>query len=264
MFSFPLLFFFVLGAIVGSFLNVLTLRYGTGRSLSGRSRCSSCERKLVWYELIPIFSFFVLRGRCQTCSSHISWQYPLVEGLTALVFLFTALTLHSGTLHSLLMTLYFSLIFSVLIAIAVYDIHHKIIPDAFVFSFVTLAFILAIFRFIYEEANQALYLNLLAGPFLFLPFFLIWIFSSGRLMGLGDGKFALGIGWLLGMSLGASAIIVGFWLGAFVGLGLVLFGRLNRYLSSLTMKSEIPFAPFLIAGTLIVFFSGINLFALQW
>src|SRR3989339_756059 len=78
-----------IGATVGSFLNVVALRYGTGQSpLAGRSLCPACHRKLSVIDLVPVFSFIFLRGKCRTCRAKISWQYPLVEILTAIIFLF--------------------------------------------------------------------------------------------------------------------------------------------------------------------------------
>ena len=255
------IFFFVLGAIIGSFINVLVLRYGTGFSILGRSHCFSCNRQLRFYELVPVVSFFALSGRCRTCRSRIAFHYPLVELTTAILFFLAAFRVYTGSVESLLHTLFVSGLFSILMAIAFYDVRHKIIPDGLVYAFILASLCVALARFVLYESHSGFYANLLAGPFLFIPFFLLWFFSSGRLMGLGDGKLTLGIGWLLGLSLGASAIIIGVWVGAFVGLILVLVSRLNRTDITLTMKSEIPFAPFLIAGTIIVFFSGLNLFS---
>ena len=78
--------FFGFGIIIGSFLNVIILRYNTHKTFGGRSACMSCTKKLHWYELIPIFSFVGLKGRCQTCKTKISWQYPLVELATGVMF----------------------------------------------------------------------------------------------------------------------------------------------------------------------------------
>jgi prepilin signal peptidase PulO-like enzyme (type II secretory pathway) len=114
--------------------------------------------------------------------------------------------------------------------------------------------------------------DILAGVIFFVPFYLLWRFSHGRWIGLGDGKLAIGIGTFLGLSLGFAAIIIGFWAGAIFGLlyiGLqrvscsAWFSRTRLGLffmkNSLTMKSELPFAPFLILGVLIVFFTGFDL-----
>jgi prepilin signal peptidase PulO-like enzyme (type II secretory pathway) len=78
--------FFVFGSIIGSFLNVLILRFNTGATFGGRSKCFSCGRELRWYDLVPILSFLFLRGRCRFCKSKISLQYPTVELITGLIF----------------------------------------------------------------------------------------------------------------------------------------------------------------------------------
>ena len=82
---FLVLAFGILGLCVGSFLNVIILRRGK-RSLSWRSECMSCAKTLAWYDLIPIASWVILRGRCRACGSSISIQYPLVEAATAILF----------------------------------------------------------------------------------------------------------------------------------------------------------------------------------
>ena len=251
-----LIFAGIFGAISGSFLNVLILRFGK-RSILGRSLCSSCARKLTWYELIPIFSFFALGGHCRTCRSLISIQYPIVESLTAFVFVLIGIV----TYPNLLSFLFFAGVFSILIAIAVYDLFHKVVPDPFVFTFIVLTLLFALFSFFVYEIHIGFYLNLLAGPILFLPFLMLWYFSKGRLMGLGDGKLALGIGWLLGLPLGLSAITLGFWSGALISLLLLFFFRLSNTSKRLTMKSEVPFAPFLIAATFLVFITNLNIFS---
>lgn len=168
------------------------------------------------------------------------------------------------TVHCLLSAAYYCTVFSVLMIIALYDLRHKIIPDGLVFTFAILALGRLLFlASIGELARSSLLWNVLAGPMLFLPFFLIWFFSRGAWMGFGDAKLSLGIGWLLGPFYGFSALVLAFWTGTIVSVSLVLAVRLIRYVcpgtglfskaKHLTMKSEIPFAPFLIFSTLVVF-----------
>lgn len=123
------IFHFIFGTIVGSFLNVVVLRYNSSFSIYGRSGCPSCGKTLTWFELIPILSFFLQMGRCRVCGSRISLQYPLVEALTGVLFLFIFL---KGLPAAF--TFYMFVISSLLVAILVYDIRHKIIPDGLVYT----------------------------------------------------------------------------------------------------------------------------------
>ena len=239
-------FVFVLGAVVGSFLNVVILRLNTGQSIvSGRSKCFSCAKKLRWYELLPVISFIFLRGKCSACKTKISWQYSLVETITGIIFVL--LFQQSQNIFSFG---FFILTFSFLIIIAVYDYRHQIIPNLFVWIFNGLAFI-GLFRtsdFGFRIFNWN---NLLSGFILFAFFALLWGVSKGRWMGFGDAKLALGIGWLLGMTKGIAAITLAFWIGAIAG---VLLIYLNK--SKYGLKSSIAFGPFMVLGTAISFFWG--------
>jgi len=94
-----LFFIFALGAVIGSFLNVVIFRFNTSRSLSGRSACLYCGKELRWYELIPIVSFLLLRGRCASCKSRLSIQYPLVEFITAVIFVLVFYKILSSLYH---------------------------------------------------------------------------------------------------------------------------------------------------------------------
>jgi prepilin signal peptidase PulO-like enzyme (type II secretory pathway) len=262
-----LVFIFIFGAIIGSFLNVVALRYNTGMTIEGRSVCFSCGKTLRWYELIPVLSYVMLRGKCSACRSGISLQYPLVELLTGT--LFVLLYAQNNPLY------YFTLmclITAVLVVIVVYDIRHTIIPDGLVYSFIALSFIklLSDNNFLGLFTSERIW-ELLAGPILFLPFFLLWFFSRGRWMGFGDAKLAWGIGWMLGLIPGISSLIFSFWIGALVGILMLLLKRISSSLSvhnrglflrfkNLTIKSEIPFAPFLILGVYIVFLGHVLVF----
>lgn len=256
-------FYFFLGTIIGSFLNVVSLRYGSGKSILGRSECLSCGRELKWFELIPVLSFIFQLGKCRNCKSKISWQYPLVELFTGIVFLgiflkFSEL-LSVSILNLTAITLYLAVIFSILIVIFVYDIKHKIIPDGLSYAFAGLAFAGMFFDFSSLQLMTPTLLHLLAGPIFFLSFFCLWFFSRGKWIGLGDGKLSLGIGWFLGFSLGATSITLSFWAGALFGIALITISALNLRAKQITMKSEIPFGPFLILGLMLVFFLNINI-----
>ena len=249
---------------------MVILRYNTGVSFfSGRSFCPSCGKKLSWYELVPIVSFFVLRRKCAGCGSKISWQYPLVELATGLLFLSTLYALRSTLffdIYYLLSTIYYLLIWSILIVISVYDLRHKIIPDLLVFLFAGLSLAYLVVSTGWGNILHApYYWDFLAGPLFALPFAALWFFSQGKWMGVGDAKLALGIGWFLGLIKGGSAIILGFWMGAIVGLTLIGISKLSiakHPHSNYGLKSEIPFGPFLILGTIIAFFFNINVFDL--
>ncbi len=272
---------FVLGSIIGSFLNVVIFRYNTGANLRGRSKCLSCGKQIKWYDLVPVWSYFVLRGKCRFCRSRFSVEYTLVELATGLLFsgvfwkFFIAVSpqvLDFGILLSFVLSL---VIMSILVVIFVYDFKHKIIPDQFILIFCLLS-LLNLFYYPSLNFSPFLLLNsyffilpLLAGPAVALPLFLIWFFSKGRAMGFGDPKLALGIGWFLGMRAGFSALILSFWFGAFVGLSLIGYSKLIAKFPALnflklrskklTMKSEVPFGPFLILGLLAVYFFGVDI-----
>jgi len=138
--------------------------------------------------------------------------------------------------------------------ITIYDLRHKIIPDVLSYSAVILAIVYRL-----SLGNLSLF-DWLAGPILFIFFFLIWFISRGRAMGLGDGKLALSVGLILGFAQGLSALTLAFWIGAAVSLGVMLYFRLFRGVKKLTMKSEIPFAPFIILGAWISLIYQLDLF----
>ena len=250
---------FCFGAIIGSFLNVVALRYNTGRTLEGRSSCFSCGHTLGVLDLIPIFSFFLSSGRCRYCGSTFSWQYPLGEGITGLLFL-GVFFLHVPLSESVLLLLALSL----LMVIGIYDLRHKIIPDGLAYAFIGLSGIFLIADFHALSLHVPGIWDVLAGPLLFAPFFTLWFVSKGRWIGLGDGKLSFGIGWMLGLSGGIAAVLMAFWIGAAVSLLVLLAqSRLFQRRARLTIKSEIPFAPFLIIGFLIALFFDVTFVSLS-
>jgi leader peptidase (prepilin peptidase)/N-methyltransferase len=218
---------FVFGAVIGSFLNVVVLRYGTGESiLRGKSRCFSCGKDLVWYELIPILSFFIQKRRCRVCGAKISWQYLTVEVMTGVLFL---LIFHQVSVPQFSKLFYLWTIVSLLIVVAVYDFRHKIVPNKIVWLFNGLVFGYLVLEFVlkFKIENLKLAVDLLGG-FCFSAFFAFsWLVSRGRWMGLGDAKLALGLGWFLGFPKTALAFLFSFWLGAIFSILLLFFQGVN-------------------------------------
>jgi leader peptidase (prepilin peptidase)/N-methyltransferase len=262
---------FIFGTIIGSFLNVLINRYNTGRSISGRSFCPNCSAKIAWYDLIPVLSWFFLKKKCRHCRSKISVQYPLVEFSVGLLFVllyynFWPLTFINPQVF-IIFYVWTAIIFLLLTIIFVYDFKHKIIPDKFSYAFAIMALIQTIVILpALQYQNQALFwLDLFSGLIFFLPFYLLWRFSDGKWIGLGDGKLAIGIGWFLGFIWAINAIILAFWLGAIFALILILIDKLKNKRSKINLKTAIPFGPFLILATILQFvfrfdFLGLNFF----
>ena len=258
--------FGLFGLIVGSFLNVLILRWGE-RPLTGRSECMSCQQKIPWHDLVPVFSWLVLAGRCRSCGASISVQYPLVEGITSVLFI--CIGLSPLPLYLKFIAL---LIAGLLVAITVYDLKHTIIPDAWVWLLAGLSLSASLISVVTEPFLSAAVFILLAGPVVAAPLFCFWFFSRGTWMGFGDVKLALGMGWLLGPWGGLQALFLAFMLGGAVSAPLLFFSsslweRLSRKITPIvasakarwgfTMKSEIPFGPFLIAATFIIWLLNI-------
>jgi len=246
---FALIVAFVLGALIGSFLNVVILRFNTGETLSGRSRCGSCGATLSWFDLVPVCSFFILSGRCRYCKSALSLQYPAVELATGALFAL-AVFLSNSVFEAVLL----SALFSLYVVIFVYDLRHTIVPDAFSYSAAGVALVFALLT------REVTLFSTIAGPLVATPFAFFWLISRGRWMGLGDAKLALSVGWLLGVSSGFAAVIIAVWIGALVGVG-ILFrtSQLNRTLPPRTIHHEVPFAPFLIVATVLVLYLSIDI-----
>ncbi len=253
-------FIFVLGAVVGSFLNVVIYRLGSGRSFGGRSGCLSCGKILGPLELVPVVSFLFQKGKCRACKTTLSWQYPLVEFVTGVLFLLIYLKQLPLTY-----TVFMWGVVSLLLVIVVYDLRHTIIPDELSIGLGVAAFLSLFIEWTELSIQIPHFQEIIAGPVFALPLFLFWFVSGGRWMGLGDAKLMLGLGWLLGLEQGIAAFVLSFWIGAAVSLLIILFQRLSPDgISQLfgtarrfTIKSEIPFGPFLILGFLLSFIFNI-------
>ncbi len=237
-------FILLFGIAVGSFLNCIIYRLSINETPKGRSYCPKCKHKLSYKDLIPLFSYIFLFGKCRYCKKKISIEYPLVELLTGVFFLSTFLLVGlSIELFFLLIALFF------LILIFVYDLKHYIIPDFANFSLIGISFFyLFLLSFLEKNYNILLY-GFLSALFSFIFFFLLFYFTKGKGMGFGDVKFVIFMGLFLGFPNIIVGLFISFLLGAIIGLVLILIKRKK-------IKSQVPFAPFLIVGTLIAYFYG--------
>ena len=256
---------FCYGTIIGSFLNVYIYRFHTGKSLSGRSHCLSCGTQLQWFELFPLFSYLCLGARCRTCRCHITSRYFLVELCTGV--LFVAALLISGTAFELI---YLWIALAILVVITIYDINHYIIPDSLTVALLALVGGWYLLRFfLFDVPLVVLGTDVLAALAGAGFFFLLWFVSKGQWIGFGDVKLAIPLGLMIGTAGVFSMVVFSFWIGAVVSLFLVFLSKLARgklrlhlRLQNLTIKSVVPFAPFMIAGCLLVLFTHLNVLAL--
>lgn len=256
---------FTLGAIIGSFLNVFIYRFHTGKSLGGSSHCLSCAKHLRWYELFPLFSYVALRGRCLGCKSFVPKRYFVVEFLTAAMFV---VALYIAT--SLEMFIWLTGMFIVLILITVYDYYHFIIPDELTVALTVLMTLWLGWQ--YWLGVETLYsLAVLGGAAVCGAgfFYFLWFVSRGQWLGFGDVKLAIPLGLWVGAASVFSFIVLSFWVGAVASLLILGYQKYRRgqrrlHLSAetLTMKSAVPFAPFMIAGATLVYVTQFDVLSL--
>jgi len=268
---------FLFGLAVGSFLNAFIYRleiadglviHPHGRKdlmfelLKGRSQCPSCGHTLAWFDLIPILSFILLKGRCRQCKEKISFQYPLVEFTTGILFILLLFVTHtvfpalaSVSFLEIVELFYLWIIASLLIVIFVYDLKYFLIPDKILYPAIGLVLFwkLILYFQVIENLGEVNFLQVLFVGFGAASFFwAIHIFSKGRAMGFGDVKLAFFMGLFLGFPAIFVALAIAFSSGALIGLILIFSKRK-------TMRSEVPFGPFLIVGTFVAFYWGESL-----
>lgn len=256
---------FGFGIIIGSFLNVYIYRFHTGKSLSGHSHCLSCATPLKWFELFPLLSYLCLRARCRTCGCKIPSRYFLVELMTGVLFI--GATSISVSLFEMFL---FWFVVSVFVVIAVYDLYHFIIPDVLTITLLLSVFVLFAYRYCLKDLSTDSILWSFFAAFCGSLFFLfLWVISKGKWLGFGDVKLAFPLGLLVGPQYVFSFVVLSFWVGAIISLILLTVAKINRgksplHLSdeALTMKSAVPFAPFLIASCLIILFLHLNVLEL--
>ncbi len=269
---------FLFGLAIGSFINVIAVRYNPDRfiltkdTIGGRSHCSKCGQTLRWFELVPLLSYLVQRGRCRRCRAPLSLQYPLAELASGFVFLWVAP--HAAHLFfagrmsvvPLMLSVLWTAIFELLLLLSLIDIRLNLIPDEINILLAALGvavifvsrpfFGLASGSFFGPYAllfggrgnifmNHAIGFLVCAALFVFLI-----LITRGRAMGIGDLKLAAALGIIFG------------WPDGFILCGLAfvagsIFGGAAMAVKRKTMKSFLPFGPFLAFAALLTFFFGI-------
>src|SRR5680860_312346 len=231
------------GLIIGSFLNCFAWRLYKEESIMGRSYCPSCRHQLNWYDNIPLLSFVLLHGKCRHCKKKISWQYPIVEFITALLFALSFASNSSANDIAFLLARDWLLI-SGLVLIFIYDLRWQLVPMLLVWPLTAIIIIFNLFLGIPWQ-------EILMFGVLGVVFFLIqYIITKGR--GLGEGDIWLGL--LIGVSfpsfdLLALSLILAYFVGAIVSVGLLVSGKKE-------LKSKVALGPFLAFGAIITLIYG--------
>lgn len=217
------------GLMLGSFLSVLLERLGHKDGIvAGRSECPRCHHVLAWYDLIPLLSYLLLRGKCRYCGARIASLYPILEISMAVVLGVYAFRFGIPTpWYAMNLIVLFGLV-----ALFFFDLKYQILPDVITFSLLGLAVIRLVML------RPDLLVNSLAtGILLASALGLLYAVSKGRWIGFGDVKLALCIGVLFGYPMAVGVTLLAVWLGALIGVGLLWSGRA-------TMQTAVPFGTF--------------------
>jgi len=231
---------FLYGISIGSFLNVCIYRMPLEQSVVfGSSYCPKCKQNIKFYDLIPLFSFIFLKGKCRFCDEKISIRYPIIELINGVLYILAFLKFGPS-----IEAIYYSLLSSILLAIAVIDFEHKIIPNELVIA----AFV---FGIIFNILNGG-FLNSVIGFFAASTFlYIIALISKGG-MGGGDIKMMAAFGFCIGWQNILLSLFIGAIIGSFVAIYLLVSKKGNK-------KTQIPFGPFLASGIYISVYCGAEL-----
>ena len=232
------------GLLIGSFLNVCIYRIPREESIVfPSSHCPNCGTKLLWHDLVPVFSYLVLRGNCRYCGEKISPQYPIVELLNSLIYTLTYWKF--GLSFSFL---YYAVIFSILIVIAFIDLNEMIIPDILIILILTVTVLYRLLLFLLYSKSFDL-LNSIGGLVLSSFLFILIILISKGGMGGGDVTLIGSLGFILGIKKILLTIFSAFIFGAIISI-ILLVTKIRE------KKDPIPFGPFIILGFFITVFWG--------
>ncbi|MDD5397315.1 MAG: prepilin peptidase [Candidatus Moranbacteria bacterium] len=247
-----LIIFLLLGLIIGSFLNAVVYRLNAVESLMERSHCPHCKKKVRWFDNVPLLSFIILGAKCRDCGEKISWQYPVVEATMGIVFaLIGNYFFNIFDPSSWMLTAFYWVIFSLLMVIFVYDFQYMEIPMLVLWLGVglSLAYLVWSDWQNFQSAVSIMDLGTISGLIgavvAFLFFFGLAAYSKETWMGYGDAYLGILVGLIVGWPNILATLMLSFAIGALISVGLIA-------VSKKTMKSQVPFAPFLITGTFLV------------
>lgn len=242
-------FLFIFGLIIGSFLNAVIYRLKSGDSfVMERSLCPRCRKTLGFWDLIPLLSFIFLKAKCRYCKKPISWQYPLVELFTGIIFIIGYFNLAGKALDFsswivVLRLISFYIFSGFLIIIFVYDLKHYLILDKVTLPASAIAFLLNVLLG-YSLVNLLLAAGLIFGFFLFQ-----FLISKGQWIGGGDLRLGFLMGAMLGWPKAVLALFLAYISGAIIGCLLIIFKKKK-------FNSQLPFGTFLTAATLVALLFG--------
>lgn len=243
-----LVFAAVIGASIGSFLNVVIYRLPRGQSLvSPPSRCPQCGNRLKWYDNVPVLGWFLLGGRCRQCRNRISIQYPIVEFITAALFVLVVWLTPPGPL---VMTRL--LLVCILIALFGIDLEHQILPNVITLPGIAAGLLLSTIA--PPGWRDALIGAVVGGGILYAIAWGYYLWRREEGLGMGDVKMLAMVGAFLGWKLVLVTLVLASFSGAFIGVGMIAARRGN-------MKLALPFGTFLAAGTVAAMFVGEPLLA---
>lgn len=240
----PEILIFIVGAVVGSFLNVCIYRIPEGRSIVfPASHCPKCNGAIRWYDNVPLIGYLILRGRCRDCRERISVQYPLVEALTAIF----ALLLYEKFGFGLPCLFAFLFVCS-LIVITFIDLAHQIIPHIIVLPAIPICFLAAVFVMGVRPVDA--FIGLMTGVGVLYLIAVYYEVITGQ-EGMGGGD--LNLLGMLGAFFGWQSLLFILLIGAFVG---AVVGVVMMMLKGKNLKYAVPFGPFLSLGGVVYLFWG--------
>lgn len=244
-----ILLLLLLGLSIGSFVNAWVWRLRHNQSVvSGRSKCPHCNHKLAVKDLIPLISFVALKGKCRYCKKPISWQYPIVELGTGLLFALIAWHFQPLNQANVISIVLWCIVTVFLVAAFVYDLKYMQLPDRFMLPAICIALILLLINALNNGLSQVL--TQIIATAVFAGFYLLlWLLSKGRFLGGGDVRLAVAMGLLLAVPQLLIAVFVAYLAGATVGIVLIASKNKKR-------TSKIALAPFLIGGLYFGLFFG--------